>query len=274
MASPARSLEVEHPEWRTWLRLLDAAWEDMGDARHEAAVPDAPPTSNGTPLVAGAVFELSRRAAARWVRDLLAVAAENGGAPSLSGAARSPALEPLAALEAAVAADRERLDALAGAAGADREAFAAVMSVAAMPLLQACGRRWSSRVSPGWDRGYCPVCGAWPALAEARGLEHERRLRCARCGGTRDHRELGALVPEGTIETRRADTCAVCRRYVKTVTTLAATPARQVTIQDLATLDLDLAALAHGYEGARGLGHPVTVTIVARRGWVSLAWKR
>ena len=31
--------------------------------------------------------------------------------------------------------------------------------------------------------GYCPVCGAWPAFAEMRGIERSRYLRCGRCGG-------------------------------------------------------------------------------------------
>jgi len=159
--------------------------------------------------------------------------------------------------------------------------------VAAMPLLQACARRWSSCVSAGWDHGYCPICGAWPALAEARGLERERRLRCTRCGGdwrtewlrcpycgNRDHLSLGALVSEATAETRKAETCAACRRYVKTVTTLTATPARDVSIQDLATVDLDVGALAHGYHAAQGLGHTVSVRVTEKARWPSLAWRR
>ena len=36
---------------------------------------------------------------------------------------------------------------------AEREAFAAVSAVAAMPLLQACARRWSSCVAANWDHG-------------------------------------------------------------------------------------------------------------------------
>jgi FdhE protein len=196
-------------------------------------------------------------------------------------------LDGLAVLEAAIAADRERLDAIAGTAGADREAFAAVAAVAAMPLLQACARRWSSHVTASWDHGYCPICGAWPALAEARGLERERRLRCTRCGGdwrtewlrcpycgNRDHLTLGALVPEGSVETRKTETCAVCRRYVKTVTTLMPTPAAEVAIQDLATVDLDVGALAHGYQTAQGLGYAVSSRVTARTRWPRLAWMR
>ena len=55
-----------------------------------------------------------------------------------------------------------------------------------------------------WGRGYCPACGAWPVLAEQRGLEQRRYLRCGLCAsawevdrllcpfcGNRDHLLLG-----------------------------------------------------------------------------------
>jgi hypothetical protein len=61
---------------------------------------------------------------------------------------------------------------------------------------------------------------------------------------------------------------------VKTVTTLAATPASDVAIQDLATVDLDLAALAHGYQAAQGLGSAVNVRVTPRTRWPRLAWAR
>jgi len=46
---------------------------------------------------------------------------------------------------------------------------------------------WSARICGhrselGWSRCDCPVCGAAPALAESRGLEQQRFLRCLRCG--------------------------------------------------------------------------------------------
>jgi FdhE protein len=287
VADPLGQLERQHPEWRAWLRLLEAARVEMRDPRYDAAVPERPVAPSGAPLVEGAVLELSRRAADRWVRGLLTRATDAGASSTLADAARTSALDPFAILESAIAVDRARLDTIADANGADRDAFAAVASIAAMPLLQACGRRWSSHVAATWDHGYCPICGAWPALAEARGLERERRLRCTRCGGdwrtewlrcpfcgTRDHLELGALAPEATVETRKAETCAACRRYVKTVTTLKPTPPDEVAIQDLATVDLDLAALGHGYQGAQGLGGPVNVHVTSPARWLRLAWNR
>ena len=261
----------------SWRRLLEATRSEIDDSGYASAVPESPPGSGDAPLIDGANFEVFGRALDRRFRALLTIAAEAGASASLAKAARRPTLDAAAVLEAAIAADRKRLDALADAAGADRDAFVPVAAVTAMPLLHACARRWSPLVKADWDHGYCPICGAWPALAETRGLERERRLRCTRCGGdwrtewfrcpfcgNCDRLRLGAFVPEATAETRKAETCAACRRYVKTVTTLTATPAPEVAIQDLATVDLDVCALAHGYQAAQGLGHAVSVRVTTR----------
>ena len=284
-ADPLADMSREHPEWRPWLRLLEAARSEIDDPAYAAAVPDATTAAGDTPLVDGVTFAVGRRAADRWVRRLLTTAAEAGASASLSAAARAPALDALALLEAAIAADRARLEQIGEATGAPSDALASVAAVAAMPLLHACARRWSSRVGAGWNRGYCPICGAWPVLAEARGLERERRLRCARCAGdwptewlrcpfcgNRDHLTLGALAPEGELESRRAETCASCRRYVKTVATLTATPAADVAIQDLATIDLDVGALAHGYQSGPGLGYDVEARLTPRKWSLRPAW--
>src|SRR5262249_7288617 len=130
-------------------------------------------------------------------------------------------------LEAAVCRDPARLNNLAGRAGAEAAALHAVAPLLAIPLLQAFARTWAARVPDHWNRGYCPVCGGWPALAEARGLEGSRRLRCGLCGsdwgadwlrcpfcGTDDHSRLGALVSEATGPTRKLDVCFACRAYL------------------------------------------------------------
>src|SRR5207302_1296419 len=54
--------------------------------------------------------------------------------------------------------------------------------MAAVPLLQACARGLASQIPASWWEGYCPVCGAWPVVAEYTGLERKRQLRCGRCG--------------------------------------------------------------------------------------------
>jgi FdhE protein len=266
----------EHPEWERWLAALVPVLREIERSPWDAAVPEPAerPAADGPPLLAGAVLRVDAGEAGRWLDELRRAAG--------LGLARVP--DPLAVLEASVEQDGEALAGLAAAAGALPEAFAAVAGLAAWPLLHACRRRWAGRVDPGWSRGHCPVCGAWPALAEARGVERTRRLRCARCGGdwaaewlrcpycdNRDHARLAALVSEPTAERRRVEVCRACRGYVKTLTTLQAGPAAEVALDDLASVDLDVAARAQGYRRPERPAGPLAVHVVARPGLVRRA---
>jgi FdhE protein len=150
---------------------------------------------------------------------------------------------------------------MAGELGTDVEPLTAVADLAAMPLLQALRRRFAPAVARHWHEGCCPICGDWPRLAELRGLERARHLRCARCGG--DWQQPGVrcpfcdatgqgtratLISEQDGEARKVETCTRCRGYLKVVSTLRAWPGDEVCLADLATIDLDLAALERDYE--------------------------
>jgi FdhE protein len=160
--------------------------------------------------------------------------------------------------------------------------------VATLPLLLAAGRAAAPLLTgQTWSAGVCPVCAAWPALAEARGLERRRGLRCGRCGagwdmadgrcafcGETDHRQLGYLAPEAEREARRVATCDTCRGYLKTFTVLAPLPPAEIGLRDLSTLELDIAALDRGYTRIGEAGFPIRVTVrpARRAGW--LGWRR
>jgi FdhE protein len=270
-------LRRDHPEWRPWLALLEPARAAAGDTAWNHAVawePRAP--RDDRPALAEAAITVDRRAADRWWRRLLSAA--EGPAAAL---ARAPA-DAIEVLDAAVSDDGPRLEALAAGAGVRVDAMRAVAGLAVMPILHACRRRV---VRASWQRGCCPVCGAWPTLAEARGLERSRHGRCARCGsdwlmpwlqcpfcGNDDHTRLHALVPEATGEARKVEACAVCHGYLKTVMTLSPTPPADVAVLDLVTVDLDVAALSEGYTRPARAETPLDARVVAgaRRGM--LAW--
>lgn len=272
------TLAREHPQWHSWLALVEGALREAREPGWELAVPEAqgegPP---GAPLLAGAVLVVAPSLASRWVRWLLerATGGSGAGGASLAAAARAGRLDALALLEAAVCQDEGRFGALAAGTGADPRALAAVGQLAAMPLLQACGRHLAGRVPAGWRQGYCPICGAWPALAELRGLESARRLRCGRCGadwgvewlrcpycGVTDHRPLGSLVPEEHGDSRKVDVCAACRGYLKTVTTLRPWPSYGVPLEDLATVELDIVARGRGYTRPEAPGFALGARVV------------
>jgi FdhE protein len=271
-AEPSRleRLAREQPEASPLLAPLGRALAEAAGGRWEAAVPSPPKLADpAMPLLAGAALRVDPGVARRWLAEALAAVSP----------APEPMPDPFEVLEAAIVQDRARLERLAEAAGAEPAVFRVVADLAALPLLLACGRRWAPAVPPAWREGYCPVCGAWPALAEARGVERSRRLRCGRCGGDweaewlrcpycgmREHARLGALVPESGGERRRVETCESCHGYLKTLTTLSGAPPGDVLLEDLASVDLDLVALGAGYRRPEGPGYAMAVTVTARPG--------
>lgn len=272
-APSAGALARAHPEFSPWLELLAAV-------EREAAAPvwaDAvPPASDGTgpPLLAGATLAIAADAAAAWWRRLIDIAARS--APALADV--HARVDALAALDAAIALDVPRLDALAHAAGVPAEPLQAVAPLAAYPWLEHCAARFADRVPADHARAWCPICGAWATLAEARGLEGARRLRCGRCGaewaghwlrcpfcGTDEHGRLRGLVSAASGESRRADGCAACGAWVKTIATLGACTVGEIRLLDLATVELDVAALERGWRRPGGLGARLDVRVVATR---------
>jgi FdhE protein len=111
-----------------------------------------------------------------------------------------------------------------------------------------------------WGRGYCPTCGAWPVLAEQRGLEQRRYLRCGLCAsawevdrllcpfcGNRDHLLLGYLQVEGEEHKQRLATCDACHGYLKLRSTLVPLTTPQLLVEEVALVHLDLLAQQQGY---------------------------
>ena len=278
MRERLETLAQHYPEWQPSLQLWQAILYALDDPVWEAAVPPlCPDRPAAAPLLTGMVCHVDARRVGRWVRSLAKLARQNT-APGQAALLRMDVHQEdvLALLEAALGQDHTRLSTLAEARGAPPHALAAMAHLAVMPLLQACGGRLASQVPHVWPYGYCPLCGAWPTLAEVRGLEHTRTLRCARCGaawptpwlhcpycGEMDHQRLGVLLPEQHGMTGQIDTCATCKGYLKTHTTLQALPAYAVALQDLATIALDVAALDRGYTRPERPGYALACRLVA-----------
>jgi FdhE protein len=268
------------PEWQPWLAILAVAHEVMNDPQWARAVSAIEPPddrlADGAPLLEDGVLVVDTHGTDRFVRRLLEVAGHNGAfSDSLRRAAHDDRLDARALLEAAITEDEQALDHWAAMLDVDSAAVGAVAGVATTPLLHACRRAWSDRVSPVWKPGYCPICGGWPALAEARGLERSRHLRCGRCGGgwrtgwlrcaycdNADHATLGSLVTDAPTETRKVETCDACRGYLKSITTLRATPPETLALVDLHTVELDVVALEHGYTRPGRPGYRLRVRVI------------
>ncbi len=260
----------DNPESEPWLGLLEAALgENEAGAMWEASVP-TPVTERPVkaPLLAHSRITLDGRAARGWVRRLL----------TLTPRVNARRVDGQALLEAALCHDDPRLDALATAAGAEPHVIRVVAQMAALPLLQACARRLASELEATWWEGYCPLCGAWPVVAEYTGLERKRRLRCGRCGtgwaipllrcvfcDETQHENLGYLTPEAGEQTRKIEVCDTCKGYVKGVTTVRTLAPWAVLLDDLTTVPLDVAALERGYRRPERPGYALEARVAARR---------
>jgi FdhE protein len=276
------SLRQRYPEWRSVLLVWEDILRTLEEAVGAAAVPRPHPERPGAaPLLAGITLQVDARQVRRWLERLGRIAGKNAPADAaVLTRARLVKEDVLALLEAALCQEERRLASLAAAKTPPRGSPSALTSLAHLalvPLLQAWGQRLAPQVPPDWSYGYCPICGAWPALAEVRGLEHARRLRCARCGGDwrtawlrcpycgeADHRRLGVLMPAAPGVIGTVDTCSTCKGYLKTRTTLQALPAYVVALEELAMVELDMAALDRGFTRPAFPGYALTCRLSAQ----------
>jgi FdhE protein len=108
-----------------------------------------------------------------------------------------------------------------------------------------------------WNRGYCPACGSWPALAEVVG--GHRTLRCAFCASAWELTTYACIyceesgepfvtaAPNEERKDRRIEVCRACGGYLKTIDLAELSPFPLLSISDIETTDLDVAAMEHGY---------------------------
>ena len=280
--SPDRNtaeLERRFPEWSPWLAVIDEVLREAADNKWEALVPKPPaPQEMKVPLLSGVALNLEPAVVGAWSERLLR-SARQSGAPKMAAldGAKLPRLSAVDLFKPSLCQNWQTLRETAAEIAVDADALQAVAALVPVPFLQACHRRWRQLVSPSWSEGYCPICGAWPALAEVRGIERSRYLRCGRCGaswqsrclcccycGMTDHEKLVSLVPEKSGINAVIEACQRCHGYVKAFTTLQGSAPIKIMVDDLASVDLDIAALELGYRRPAGAGYALDVTIVSQ----------
>jgi len=271
------NLGRQYPEWQPWLTVIEEVLREATDSKWEAVV-GAPPQAQESkvPLLAGVTLSMDITAVSRWSERLMQ-AAYRSGAPKMStlNGLQHKRLNTIDLFKSSLCQNGKWLDEAAVELDVDADALQAVTLLIPVPFLQACNRRWAASIAASWTEGYCPVCGAWPAFAEVRGIERSRYLRCGRCGGgwqarglscsycgVTDHEELVSLVPETSGSRAAIEACKRCLGYVKTFTTLQGSPPANVMVDDLASVDLDIAALEHGYKRPQGPGYCFDIMIV------------
>jgi len=235
---------------------------ELVEARLESGIP----ALQGEPLMGGAGDAGSALLdGARRVARALAPVGEPvaGAAAAVAGALgdRRAGVDLDALAADALAGDWESARAVATRLDVDEDALVTVLDYAVRAPLRAAAAAIGptlERLAPA--RGQCPACGAPPILAELRGKDRIRVLRCARCDtswpfarvacpacGERDHRKLTALHADGEDAFRRADCCESCRTYVKAIATLDPLSPEALLEKDLETVGLDWIAVDRGY---------------------------
>lgn len=256
----------------THAALLRAAWHDVPallplalDPAHAALKLQA-----GVPLLRGEALPLDATdLRARYVRlcDALSGLAARDADPrrrsalGLREAVERGEFDVHALAIDVLAGDPGTVAVAAAQRDLDAELAATLLRWTLLPLLQ----QWTRETEPSqqattWNRGYCPTCGAWPLLAEQRGIEQTRYLRCGLCASSwtinrvrcpfcdsRTPADLGYLYDETTEATQRVLTCERCHHYCKSVATLVPLSPPLLLVTDLATLHLDLIALDRAY---------------------------
>lgn len=132
------------------------------------------------------------------------------------------------------------------------------------PILEAYANELKGRVNQeGWWKGYCPVCGSEPFMAELR-ENGARFLICSACSAKWRFKRLQCPFceyeePEGFRyfyaenegKAYRVDVCEHCKRYIKTVDTRELGEDIIPIIEDAGTLYLDMLAQDEGYKRER-----------------------
>ena len=279
-------LKRRRPEWTPWLTVVQEAVSESSNPAWDAVVPVRSSAPSAAPALSGTAVTIPGKLAG-GLFERLARAASRAGTPALvaaAGALRAGA-DPAGLFQASLTQDLRQVEEIASGSGVDPDALQAIVGLLALPLLQACGRRWSGSNSPVWGEGYCQICGSWPSFAEMRGVDRSRFHRCARCGGewyaqilqcvycrTTEHAELVALVPEKAGGKGSLDACRRCRGYVKVFTRLQGCAPSAVMLDDLASVDLDVAALEAGYTRPSGAGCSLSVSVDVSAGRRFLVW--
>ena len=271
-----QDLKRQHPEWEPWLAVVQEVLRETANPQWDAAVPHRTTQQDKTPLLADASLALEQNSVRRLLQLVIQAACRSGTAKmaTLEPALRVE-LDVLTLFKATLRQDGNYLEQTATAVGAEPEAFQAVAALIPVPFLQACNRHWKPAIAASWLEGYCPVCGSWPAFTEVRGIERQRYFRCGRCGGEwrahclfcafcgmNDHEQLVSLVPEKSGAGRMIEACKRCLGYVKTFTTLEGSAPAKVILDDLASVDLDVAAVEQGYKRPQGTGYALDITII------------
>ena len=153
-----------------------------------------------------------------------------------------------------------RIEPVADEFGLDKKVLSFLIDSSARPSIEAGMEQLRRELDPEtWLKGYCPVCGSLPSLSLLKEETGKRYLFCSYCTyqwridrvfcpfcGNKEQESLHYFHGEGE-EIYRIDLCDKCHQYIKTMD-LRIIGDSDPSLEDLATLHLDLLATQKGYK--------------------------
>ena len=208
------------------------------------------------PVLTPALFQLC---------DALAHGGAGDAATHIREELSGGALEATSLLTASLTRDQAALRSGAFHRGLSGDLMWLVAELAVSPFAHALQRLLFGSLGPGdlqdaldaWGHGYCPACGSWPAVGEVAG--GHRTLRCSFCASAWELRSYACIycgndgdgfvtaAPDEARKDRRIEVCSGCGGYLKTIDVPELSPFPLLSISDIETTDLDVAAMEHGY---------------------------
>ncbi len=142
----------------------------------------------------------------------------------------------------------------------DKKVFSFFIQESMKPSIEAGVERFFNELeTENWLKGFCPICGSLPYLSLLKEEVGKRSLLCSFCGyqwrierlvcpfcGNKEQESQQYFHAEGE-EAHRIDLCEKCHQYIKTID-LRKTEALDPSLEDIATLHLDLLASQKGYK--------------------------
>ena len=251
-------------------RVLDAAALLDGGRLPRLSLPPkyvATKLARGVPALAGEPIPLPVAVLTPTLLqlcDALAAGGAGEAAQHIRSAIADGAMDAGSLLTASLHRDQAALRTAAAHRGLSPDLLWLVAELAVSPFVHALQRLVFGGATAdldaaldAWDRGYCPACGSWPAVAEV--VRGHRTLRCSFCAGAWELtryaciycREAGepfvTAAPDEERKDRRVEVCSTCGGYLKTIDVPDLSAFPLLSISDIETTDLDVAAMEHGY---------------------------
>jgi FdhE protein len=197
--------------------------------------------------------------------DALARGGAGGAAEHIRETIASGGIDAASLLAASLHRDQAALRTGAAHRGLSPDLLWLVAELAVSPFVHALQRLIFGQLSApelasaldDWSRGYCPACGSWPAVAEV--VAGHRTLRCSFCASAWELKSYACIycgesgerfvtaAPDAERKDRRVELCSACGGYLKTIDVSELSPFPLLSISDIETTDLDVAAMEHGY---------------------------